>query len=123
MRTYTVQTRADRLPVLVPEGWSFWAFPFGPLWFFGRRAWIPGLLDLAAWVLVVAFAPSAFWFPALFGLALLQALLGRDLVRWYWALRGYALAHVVLGRNEEGALARLVETRPELLQSYAGRVR
>ena len=115
MRVFTAHLRPQRMPVLVTEGWSWAAFWLGPLWLFARRAWIPAILLLAAFAALFALAPSRFWGPLSFGLALLSGLMGRDMVRWSLALRGYTLAHVLTARNEESALARLYAARTDLL--------
>ena len=115
MRVYTAHLRPQRLPVLVREGWSWWAFWFGPFWLLLRRAWIPAILMLAAFAALFALAPRPFWGPLSFGLALLNGLMGRDMVRWSLARRGYALAHVLIARDEEAALARLYAARADLL--------
>ena len=114
MRVYTAHLRPARDPVLVREGWSWGGFLFGPLWLFTKRAWIAGIIDLAAFVALVALAPAPLQGPGAFGLALLVGLLGRDLVRWSLGRRGYALEHVVVAHDTDDALKRLFAARADL---------
>ena len=115
MRTYTAHLKPARDPVLVREGWSWGALIFGPLWLLFQRAWIPALLEIAALAILIALAPPQFWRPALLGLALLNALLGRDFVRWSLERRGFALRHVVIAPDRDAALLRLFAARPDLM--------
>lgn len=114
MRTYTAHLRPGAEPVLVAEGFAWGALLFGGIWLLAHRAWIPGVLALAAAVVigVVTTAPAK---PILeIGLAVLLGLMGRDLRRWSLSLRGYVIAHVVAARNTDAALARLLTLRPDL---------
>ena len=97
------------------EGWSWAGFFFGPLWLLSERAWIPALLEIAAIAILLVLAPPPFWRPALLGLALFNALLGRDLVRWSLDRRGFALRHVVIAPDSDAALLRLLAARPDLM--------
>ena len=114
MRTYTAHLKPARAPVLLREGWTWLGFLFGPLWLLAQRAWIPAVLEIAAFMLLFTLAPVPFWRPALFGLGLLVGLSGRDLVRWSLQRRGYQLAHVVLARDADAALLRLFAARADL---------
>ncbi|MBV8590872.1 MAG: hypothetical protein JO212_12600, partial [Acetobacteraceae bacterium] len=69
MKFWTVHIREDKPPELVPEGFAWGAFFFGPLWLFLHRAWIAGLLSLAAYILIGVFTRD--WIEAvlLIGLA------------------------------------------------------
>ncbi len=116
MKTYTAHLKPARPPVLLREGWTWLGFLFGPLWLLAKRAWIPAIIETAAIVCLLALAPPPFWRPALFGLALLTGLTGRDLVRWSLQRRGYHLAHVVLAPNADAALLRLFTARADLLE-------
>lgn len=115
MRTYTAHLKPKQHPVLMREGWSWAGFLFGPIWLLAQRAWIPALLEIAGIAILVALAPAQFWRPALFGLALLNGLLGRDAVRWALQRRGYVLAHVVIASDHDAALLRLFVARPDLM--------
>jgi hypothetical protein len=117
MRIYTAHLRPARNPVLVREGFSWAGFLFGPLWLLAKRAWIPAIFDLAAFVWLFALAPAGLLGPLAFGLALLVGLTGRDMVRWSLARRGYALSHVVAASDEDAALARLYAARADLVDS------
>jgi uncharacterized protein DUF2628 len=119
MRFWTVHLRDGSPPVLVREGFSWGALIFGWLWLLLHRAWIPGLLLLAAGIAVVALTTDGVRAILLGAIALLQGLFGNDLRRWSLERRGYRLQHVVAARNVEGALARLLEGRPELAEAIA----
>jgi hypothetical protein len=122
VRTYTAHLKPGRAPVLVREGWSWGAFLFGPLWLLAHRAWVPAALASVLAVALVAATPDRLHPPLLFGFALLLGLLGRDLVRWSLARRGYGLAHVLAARDEDGAFARLLAARADLVEASAGRL-
>lgn len=118
MRIYTAHLRAQRPPVLVKEGFAWGAFLFGWVWLLVHRAWIPGLLALAASVLIGVLTEAGARVLLEIGLALLLGLTGRDLVRWSLARRGYTLAHVLAARDTNSALARLLTGRPDLAASF-----
>jgi hypothetical protein len=106
-----------RAPVLVPEGFSWGAFLFGPFWLLAHRLWWEALLWLVVPVAAVLLATvgGALILPAA------QFLLGchaRDLQRRALARRGYAQEHVVAERDEDRALARLCAARPELAAAW-----
>lgn len=114
MKAYTAHLRRGAVPVLIAEGFAWGALLFGGLWLLAHRAWIPGVLALAAAVLigVLTTAPAE---PVLeIGLAVLIGLTGRDLWRWSLSLRGYVIAHVVTASSADAALARLLTLRPDL---------
>lgn len=120
MRVFTAHLRAATPPVLVPEGFSWGAAIFGPLWFWSHRAWIAGILALFAWLAAGA-APIHAWRPWLVAtVVVLLGLFGQDLRRWSLARRGFLLAHVVAGRDQDEAAARLLAGRPDL-QGVAAR--
>ena len=109
---------AGRPPVLVREGWSWGALFFGPLWLASHRAWVPAALDLAALVLVGAATGGPVRVAVVAALVVAQGMFGRDLLRWSLDFRGYALAHVLVARDGEGALARLLQRRPDLIGAF-----
>lgn len=117
MRVYTAHLRPAREPVLVREGFTWAGFLFGPLWLLAKRAWIPAMFDLAAFIWLFALAPTALLGPLAFGLALIVGFTGRDMIRWSLGRRGYDLAHVVAARDEDSALARLYTARDDLRES------
>ena len=114
MRVFTVHLRPRAAPVLVPEGFSWGAAVFGPLWLLGRGAWVPGVLalcaDITAWSLVGGLDRMVL----LVLIAWMLGVFGHDLRRWSLGRAGFGLAHVVAARNEDAALARLLHARPEL---------
>ena len=115
-------TGAKAAPVLIREGFSFWAFLFGPLWLFANRCWLAGLAVVLALV-AFAFMPAPYGFALSLTLQLLLGFHGQDLRRWTLVRRGWTLAHVVLGQDAEGALARLLQNEPRLLPLYASELR
>jgi len=115
-------TVATSAPVLIREGFSFWAFLLGPLWLFANRCWLAGLGVLLALGLF-AILPDPYGFALSLALELLLGFHGQDLRRWTLGRRGWVLAHVVLGFDAEGALARLLQAEPRLLALYAAEAR
>ena len=111
MKNWTVFTAPDRQPVLVAEGFSVGAFLFGPLWLAADGYWTMALATLVVEVAVIMEAPP--W--GLWLYAVLFCVLGRDIKRLWLARRGYELTDVVLAGNEDDALARLLDHRPNLL--------
>ncbi len=106
-------------PVLLREGWSFWALVFGPLWLLRHGCWIAGLSGiLVLMVAAVLPAPWGFALPAALHVGL--CLHGQDARRWTLARRGWRLAHVVAARDEEGAVFRLLGAEPRLARLFAG---
>jgi hypothetical protein len=104
--------------VLVPERFSWGAAFFGVLWMLVHRAWIAAaFLLLLGLSIRLAPAPWQFWLGC--ALFLLQGAFAQDIRRWTLARRGYALAHVVSARNQDAALARLLDARPDLLEAAA----
>ncbi len=122
MKSYTVHTKPNCPPVLQLEGWSWGAAIFGPLWLLAHRAWIPAVAFGAAVLLVMALAPPELGQLIGLGFGVLAGLLGRDAVRWSLERRGYQLAHVLAARDEESALARLLQVRTDLNTSMIGQL-
>lgn len=122
MRAWTVhlppEAASSRPPLLLREGFSFWAFLFGPFWLLAHRCWLAGL---AALLLMVAlgFLPGAWGALLPLGLNLLLGFHAQDLRRWTLGRRGWRLAHVVLGEDEDTALVRLLTREPALLERWA----
>ncbi len=122
MKSFTAHIKPDRPPVLLPDGWSWGAAIFGPLWLLIHRAWIPALLFAAVIVLVQVFASPELALVLGLGFGVLSGLLGQDAVRWSLERRDYLLAHVLVARDEEGALARLLQARTDLNAAFIGRL-
>jgi hypothetical protein len=121
MRVWTAHLRPGARPVLVRDGFSFWAFLLGPLWLAAQRAWIAAVLALAAWVLIVRLTAPPVSTVLVLGEMVLLGLSGRDLARWSLARRGYALIGALVARNADAALARLLDTRADLAALYLRR--
>jgi hypothetical protein len=117
--SWTVHVRPGTPPVLLPEAFSWGAAIFGPIWLLVHRAWIPALLVLCAGIVVSFATPEPATTVLGLGLAWLTGLFGRDLCRWSLERGGFRLAQVVGGRNEDEALARLLDHRPDLTAEAA----
>lgn len=122
MKSFTAHIKPDSPPILLPDGWSWGAAIFGPLWLLLHRAWIPALLFAAIVALVQVLAPPALALVIGLGFGVLSGLLGQDLVRWSLERRDYLLAHVVVARDEESALARLLQARTDLNSAVIGEI-
>jgi O-antigen ligase len=115
VRVYTAHVHPTAPPVLVAEGFAWGALIFGPLWLFVQRAWIAGVLALAAVLAILALTGG--WATAVLLAALAWAfgLWGHDLRRWSLARRGYVFVHVVAAPDSDAALLRLLARRPDLI--------
>ena len=120
MKSYTAHIKPDCPPILLPDAWSWGAAVFGPFWLLIHRAWIPALLFAAIVALVQVLAPPALALVIGVGLGVLSGLLGQDAVRWSLERRDYLLAHVLVARDEESALARLLQARTDLNSAVIG---
>lgn len=125
MRSWTIHLPPPgiqrRAAVLVPEGFSFWAFLFGPFWLFRHRCWLAGALALVAYA-AASQAPAPFDVAAPLALALLLGFHGHDLRRWTLERRDMPASHVVLGRDEDAALMRAASLDHVLLRIFAAQV-
>jgi Protein of unknown function (DUF2628) len=122
VKVFTAHLKPQAPPCLVREGFSFWAFLFGPWWLLAHGAWVPGLLVLVADGLLGWLVPAPASLPVELAAAVLTGLYGQDLRRWSLALHGWILAAVVAGQTEDAAFARLLTVRPELVIPAAGTV-
>ena len=119
MRIYTAHLHQAAPPVVVREGFAWGALILGPFWLLAQRAWIAGVLALAAWFVVSALPGAALRLPCALALAWALGLWGNDLLRGALARRGYLLAHVVAAADADAALARLLARRPDLAERAA----
>jgi Protein of unknown function (DUF2628) len=118
VRFWTAHIRSGAVPILVPEGFSWGALFFGPLWLAVHRAWIAAVLALAATVLIAALTEGGAAAALFVALVVVLGLSGNDVRRWSLDHRGYLLAQVVAARDELEALARLLDRRPDLKGSF-----
>jgi hypothetical protein len=116
MKIFTSHQRLAEPPVLVRESFSWAAFFFGFLYLAVHRAWIQAVLNLAALLFVLALCRGLGDGAPLLGLAVLQGVFGRDLLRWSLAQRGFVEGPVVAGLDPDHALGRLVDVRSSYTQ-------
>ncbi len=109
MRSYTVQ-RPPYLgsAILLPEGFSFWAFLFGPLWFLFNGLWMSAmLLALLHMALTGAFqhfgVPEVFSGIAAFAVSILVGFNARDWWRLMLDRQGFTFLGVVQSNSLERA--------------------
>ncbi len=116
MKIWTAHERPHAPPILVREGFSIGALLFGPFWLAAHKAWLPAAAALLLTILMLVLTDPPASLILVLGLAMLLGLSGRDLVRWSLARRRYLESAVVTGRNEDEALTRLLNARPDLVQ-------
>jgi hypothetical protein len=119
VRIFTTHLRRGAEPRLVREGFSLSGAVFGALWLAVQGSWIPAALTALA--AVVAWR-IALWLQngaVVLGFAVLQGLLVRDLLRWNLSLRGFETGPVIAAPDEDAALFRLLEQRPDLTAGAA----
>ncbi len=113
MRAYTVHLPSEHGadPLLIKEGFSFWAFLFPLFWSLYHRLWIESaVLILIGAVLFVAqarwgFSPNIV--TALgFAVQIIFAFEARDFLRAHLARRGWWQPAIIFGRNVDGATQR-----------------
>jgi hypothetical protein len=114
VKIYTALLKSDAEPVLVQEGFSWGALILGPLWLAAHRCWIAAAISLAAYALLLTFAPPPAIAILAAGLALLLGLTGNDLRRVALENRGYLLVHVLAAGSQDDAFSRLMTHRPDL---------
>ncbi len=111
--------KPGKAPVLLREGWSFWALIFGPLWLLRHGCWALGIAGVAV-VMGASLLPAPWDLAVAAALHMGLCLHGQDARRWTLARRGWKLVHVVAGRDEETATFRLVHAEPRLARLFAG---
>jgi hypothetical protein len=119
LRFWTAHVREGAAPLLVREGFSWGALIFGPLWLLAHRAWIPAALAIAGSVVIGAASAGETRTVLSIAYALLLGLSGNDMWRFSLERRGYRLADVVAARDADGAFARLLAGRPDLVDAIA----
>ena len=131
MRVWTVHAEPPPAPgaagvapghdgvVLVPEGFAWLAFLFGPLWLAWHRLWLCAGLYLLTVLVLGLLLPAGVALPAEFALQFLLGAHGHDLRRRRLARRGLAAAGVVAAHDLDAATARLLDQRPELAPRMA----
>lgn len=106
-----------RPPVLLREGFAFWAFVFGPFWFAANRLWWEALALLVLTVAAGLLLPEPA--SAIAGLALhvLAGMEGRDRLRARLARQGQPMQGVVAAPDLDLAWFRLAQQRPDLVKA------
>ena len=132
MRFYTVHGEPPAPPRTGPEGWpepkrrppvilrvafSLWPVLFGPFWFFAQRLWLEGMAMLAAIVALAVLVPDPASSVLVLAVHLLAGFEGRDRLRARLERQGLAPLGVVAARNQDQALFRLAQQRPDLIKS------
>lgn len=106
-----------RAPVILRDAFSLWPVLFGPFWFFAQRLWLEGMAMLAAIVALAVLVPDPASSVLLLAVHLLAGFEGRDRLRARLERQGLAPLGVVAARNQEQALFRLAQQRPDLITS------
>ena len=127
MRIWTVHlprgsataARVPSAPVLVREGFAWGAFLFTLPWLLLHRMWLEAIAYLGLVLLMAAFLPEAAALPGALALQFLIGAQAQDVRRAALARRGRPAAHVIAAVDEESALARLLDARPELARAVA----
>jgi hypothetical protein len=112
---YTSHVKAGHPPVMVREGFCWSAAVFGWIWLLFHRAWVPAALLFATGLLVLRLDVYLSNLAPALALFLLQGVFGRDLWRWSLHLSGYRPGPPVAAADADGALARLLIERADLL--------
>lgn len=121
-RSYTLHVSPGRSPVLVPEGFSWWALLLPLPWLLLHRLWLCSVFWLAAAILagVLGEALPRAGTAAAIALALATAAFAHDLRRVTLARRGYRLEGAVIADNADQALARALILSPGLAADSFG---
>ncbi|MXP62940.1 DUF2628 domain-containing protein [Roseomonas sp. M0104] len=106
--------------VLVPERFSLLAALLPPLWFLLHRMWLVLVVYLALAILAAVLLPAGTGLYAGLAAHVLAGLQAQDLRRWTLARQGRPAAGVVLARDEEAALLRALNGRPDWARLEAG---
>src|SRR4051794_20520192 len=121
----TTPARAGRASapaaVLVREGFAWGAFLFALPWLLLHRLWIEAIAYVGVGLLLAAFVPPAAAFPVALALHFLLGAHAQDLRRAALARHGRPAAHVVAATDEDLALARLLDARPDLARALLAR--
>jgi hypothetical protein len=106
-----------RAPILVREGFAWGAFLFALPWLLLHRLWIEAVAYVGVVLLLAAFLPEVAALPVALALHFLLGAHAQDLRRAALARRGRPAAHVVAAAEQDAALARLLDARPDLARS------
>ncbi|MFM2129712.1 MAG: hypothetical protein RL477_1258 [Pseudomonadota bacterium] len=119
MRTYTVHlpppfTAAAREPLVIAEGFNWWAFLFSGLWAFVNRLWLLGLAMIAAttaiaWGLDVLGLGEMAQGVVTLAVAVYIGFESNDWHRAHLARKGWKAAGVVAAADRDGALRRYLD--------------
>jgi Protein of unknown function (DUF2628) len=124
MAIYTVHEPPSRIGAAAPDperyvfvrdGFSFWAFVFGPLWMLRHRMWLVLLLTIVVSLALdaaIRFAGASAFVVGCVGflLSLLIGLEASSLRRFTLQRRGWRYSGVVAGEDREAAERRFFDT-------------
>jgi hypothetical protein len=101
--------------VFVRDGFSFWAFIFGPLWMLRHRMWLVLLVYVVVSIVfdaAIRFAGASIFVVGCIGflISLLIGLEANSLRRFTLRRRGWKYAGVVTGEDREAAERRFFDT-------------
>jgi len=123
-RIFTIHLRRHGLDpardiVLLPEGFSWWAFIFAGLWALWLRMWWVALGLIVGVGVLNVLANRLFSDPVSagvigFGLALLAGILGNDLRRWTLERQGFEFSGLVAATDQDEALHKYLDGDMEL---------
>ena len=118
MRVWTVhppREPGEATPVLLKEGFAWGAFLLALPWLLWHRLWLEAMAYLGLVLLLGALLPDWAAPPAALALQFLLGVHAQDLRRAALARRGRPATLVVAAADEDSALARLMDARPDLL--------
>ena len=106
-----------RAPVLVREGFAFWAFVFGFAWFLAGKLWWEAFGLLVLTIAAVLLLPAPASGIAVLALHIVAGMEARDRQRARLARRGLAEVGVVAAQDLDLAWFRLGQQRPDLVKA------
>jgi hypothetical protein len=103
-------------PLLLRDSFAWGACLFGGFWLLLHRLWFEALAWLGVALLALILLPGWALAPVALATALLLGLHGQDLRRAALTRRGWTMTDIVAARDADGALARLLDARPDLVR-------
>ncbi len=103
-------------PLLLRDSFAWGACLFGGFWLLLHRLWFEALAWLGVALLALILLPGWALAPVALATAMLLGLHGQDLRRAALTRRGWTMTDIVAARDADGALARLLDARPDLVR-------